>query len=146
MAIKLGNNPTEFKRPVHVVKFDGAKDSISFTFRYLTKRQFAEVLDERAAAERMAADEEVARLKAIQADAEERGVEAVLPPASALDGYLNWSKQQAEYILQIASGWDLSDELSVENLQQLEDEFPGALDEIQSVFKKAITDVRVKNS
>lgn len=146
MAIKLGNNPVDFKRPVHVVKFNGDKDSITFTFRYMDKRKFAAMIDERVAVERMAADAEVARLKAIQADAEEKGVEAILPPVSALDEYLKWSKQQAEYILQLASGWDLTDELSVENLQQLEDEFPGALDEIQNVFKKSITDVRVKNS
>lgn len=146
MAIKLGNNPVDFKRPVQVIKFNGDKDSISFTFRYMNKRAFAAMIDERIAAERMIADAEIASLKAIQAEAEEKGVEAVVPPVSALDQYLKWSKREAEYILQIASGWDLTDDMSVENLQQLEDEFPGALDEIQNVFKKSITDVRVKNS
>jgi hypothetical protein len=139
MAIKLGNNPKDFKRPVHVVKFDGAKDSITFTFIYRDKRQFAALLDERAGATRAKDEAAVAAAKELD---DAGGTPA---PVSIHDNYLEWSKDSAEKVLQIANAWDLSEPLSVENLQQLEDEFPGALEEIQSVYQKSVAEVRVKN-
>jgi hypothetical protein len=147
MAIKLGNNPKDFKRPVHVIKFGGVKDSITFTFLYRDKRQFAAMLDERLVAERMKQESELAVLKEAEELAKAGGDDApaMLPPIKVLSNYMDWTRDNAEKVLQIATEWDLADPLNVESLQQLEDEFPGALEEIQSVYQKAIAEVRVKN-
>jgi hypothetical protein len=136
MAIILGNNPKDFQRPVEVVRFGGGKDSISLTFIYRTKREFAALVDERAAA---------TRAKEKEADDVLQANGGVAAPISVEGAYLEWSKEQAEYVLQIASKWDLKDEMTVEKLQQLEDEFPGALEHIQSVYQKAVAEVRIKN-
>lgn len=139
MAIILGNNPKDFQRPVEIVKFGGAKDSISFTFIYRNKREFAALIDERAAVAR-------AKEAANEEEAEARKERNEKDPALSVEGrYLIWTKEQAEQVLEIASRWDLKDEMTVENLQQLEDEFPGALESIQAVYQKAVAEIRVKN-
>jgi hypothetical protein len=139
MAIILGNNPKDFVRPVEIIKFGGVKDSISFTFTYRNKREFAALVDERAAISRAKLAAKEAEQKAIT----DAGGEA--PPYSVMDDYLAFTREQAENVLQIATKWDLKDDLTVENLQLLEDEFPGSLEAIQVTYRSAIADVRVKN-
>ena len=51
----------------------------------------------------------------------------------------------AELVLQFATDWDLSEELSVDSLHQLEDEFGGTLGRILSGFESAIYQGRLGN-
>ncbi len=127
MAIKLGSNPKEFKRSVPIIRLDGGTDAITITYKYRTRREFAALIDERNEA------------------AKEAGITPIGDDLKYEEAYLTMTKTSAEQVLQVASAWDLSDDFNVENLQQLEDEFPGALDTIHSTYQKAVAEVRVKN-
>lgn len=150
MAIKLGNNPKDFKRAVQIINFSGVKESITFTFLYRSKRDYAVLLQEYSEAERAKHEKEIAKLKALKAEQErrEKGEDvpaADLPSITVLDDYVEWTAVEARKVLQLATAWDLTDELTLENLQQLEDEFPGSLETIQASYRSAVAEVRVKN-
>ncbi|CAN7738419.1 phage tail assembly chaperone [Duganella sp. LjRoot269] len=136
MAIKLGSNPKHFTKEVPIIKLDGATDILTITYIYRTRRDFAKLLDERMAAQTMV---DAAAEVTAAADAVPKG------PVSVEVAYLESTKQSAENVLQIASGWDLVDAFTADKLQQLEDEFPGALNDIQMAYQKAVAEVRTKN-
>lgn len=133
MAIKLGKNPKSFKKEIKVYGVDGSKDALYITYIYRSRLYFAKLLDERAAAEDM-----ITAQKPEQADTEAVRV-------SAEDQVIKATSEASANVLQIASGWDLGDEFNLENLSQLENDFPGALNEIQAQYQNAVLGVRVKN-
>lgn len=131
MAIKLGINPKEFKKSTTIVLLDGTQDTILVTFKYRTRQQFAQLLDEHRAEDKMANEAEEKALKD-----ESFTVEKM---------YLDSTKKTAERVMQIASGWDLVEPFDVDHLMQLENEFPGALQGIRNLYQASVAEARVKN-
>ncbi|NRR28892.1 hypothetical protein HSX11_01720 [Oxalobacteraceae bacterium] len=144
MAIKLGKNPKSFKKEVPVVTVDGVTDIVNVTYIYRTRLEFAQLLDERIA-DGEAALKAAEAAKASAPEGDDSGITTTQPPVSIKEGYLKATKESAETVLQVASGWDLDDPFTVENLQRLEDEFPGTLSDIQMVYQKAVMEHRRKN-
>ncbi len=148
MAIVLGKNPKHFTRDVSLVNMDNETDTIKITYIYRTRKQFAELLDQRADAEEMvrAQEEQKAKVAAEAAEAAEaKGEKIPVVRASAAATFKQAATEAAGRVLEVASGWDLSDPFTVENLLQLEDDFPGALGDIQDKYQAAVLEVRRKN-
>lgn len=124
MTVKLGNNPKSFKKEIVVVSIDGKTDTVTFDLTYRNPEQFAALMDARAAAE---ADMQIP------------------PDRKNVDIVRDGAKRQALNVLALATGWDLVDEFSVDNLIQLEYDFPGTLLAVQSVYQSAVLEARVKN-
>lgn len=131
MAIKLGINPKEFRKHVKLVTLDGTEDTILINFKYRTRQQFAQLLDEHRAEDKMTLEADMKKV-----NDESNTVEQM---------YLDSTKKQAERVLQIASAWDLVEPFDVDHLMQLENEFPGALPAIRNMYQASVAEARVKN-
>ena len=51
----------------------------------------------------------------------------------------------ADYLIQVLDGWNLDDDLTKANLQQLCDEFPGVANSIMEAYRVAVTEGKAKN-
>ena len=124
--IQLGNTPKSFKRSITVDMLDGTKGSIEVTYHYMTRTAFGKFLD------------------GIFADAgtapEDADAKVIIADVMAKTRDTN-----AEYLIKILAGWNLDEELSKANLQQLCDEFPGVANTIMEVFRTAVTEGRRGN-
>ena len=124
--IILGKTPKSFKRTVTVDMLDGTKGSIECEFKYMTRTAFGAFLDG------IFKDAGVA-----PAEGDEKVIIA--------DVMAKTRDTNAEYLIKILDGWNLDDELSKANLQQLCDEFPGVANSIMEVFRTAVTEGKAKN-
>lgn len=128
--IKLGNTPKTFVRTIEIVNINGGTDAINITYKYRTRLQYAELVDQQIAA---------AKTLAESTAPDDAAPKTVVERVSADDA------AGADAVLQIAEGWDLDDEFNAANLAQLEDENPGALYAITLAYRAALLDARVKN-
>ena len=123
--LKLGVTPKSFKRTVTVDLLDGTKGAIECEFKYRTRTAFGEFLDGIFAS---------AGVKAAGAD------ESLLGEVMARTRDTN-----ADYLIQILDGWNLDEELTKANLQQLCDEFPGVANAIMETYRASVSEGRSKN-
>lgn len=138
MAIKLGKNPETFKKTIRLYDVNGKAESLQVEYKFRTRLQFAELMDQRAAREKEIEDAELAAL----ADAE-NGTPAAAKTfeQSVRDGMAIATSR----VLEIAKGWDLADDFNAENLEELEGMFPNALADIQAEYQSALLEARRKN-
>lgn len=134
----FGKTPEIFKRTVEVIDIEGGVSEIEFTFKYRTKKQFAELLDEGIKATK-------AEHAANVPESEKEGLDAISDQFYS-DLIAKNDKKSAEHVLKIAKGWDLADEFTVDKLMQLENDYPGSLQAIAQTYAKAVSEVRTKNS
>lgn len=133
----FGKTPETFKRTVEVIDIDGNASEIEFTFKYRTKKQFAELLDEGIKAAK-------AEYAASVPESEKSGLDAISDQFYT-DLTAKNDKKSAEHVLKIAKGWDLEDAFTIEKLMELEDRYSGSLQTIAQVYAKAVSEVRTKN-
>lgn len=130
----LGKRPKDFKRTINIQMLDGTTGSVECTFKYRTRKEFGEFIDAKTAA----------ALEAVKAE-----TEAGKPDegkAFSLKDHLEQSSEtSAAYILDIVTGWNLDVELSLQSLQDLANEFPGAPGAIIEMYRAAIVDGRLGN-
>lgn len=131
--VKLGNKPKTFEKLVGIVLLSGVIADILVTFKYRTRKEFAQLFTTPAADGGAAA-------------APNAVAEAPAAPKSVEDYFAEHDQSNADFVLKIAEGWDLDDKFGEEKLLQLEDENPGALAEIALVYRHAVGEARVKNS
>ena len=124
--IKLGSTPKTFKNNVIVDMLDGTKGSIECVFKYRTRVEFGVFLDS------VFKD---AGVKA--ADADEKVIIAEVMARTR--------DTNAEYLIKVLDGWNLDEELNVQNLQQLCDEFPGVANTIMETYRTSVTEGRRGN-
>lgn len=125
--VKLGQRPKNFKRVVKFPMLDGTTGSIEMLFKYRTRKEFGAFIDSIV---------EDAGVKANASEDEKFSLEKLM--AATTD-------KNAEYIMQVAEGWSLDEELSVANVQQLADEIPAAVNAIMEAYRVAVTEGQVKN-
>lgn len=133
--IKLGSRPKNFKRVVKFPMVEGGEGSLEVIYKYRTRAEFGVFID---------ALMDAAKVK----------------PETGDDGEVKFSMKDlmektaganAEYILQVLDGWNLTDEedkpmeLSADNLRQLADEIPAAAAAIMEEYRAAITEGKAKN-
>lgn len=127
--ITLGKRPKHFKRTLTVPMLEGGEGQIEISFIYRTRTEFGAFVDGlfAAAGEKpaSAADEDVA-----------------FSLAKSLE---KTRDTNADYILQIADGWNLDVEFSHAAVVQLCDELPGAALEIINAYRLAVTEGRLGN-
>lgn len=137
--IKLGAAPKNFKKGAEIVLLSGETAVIEMSYIYRTRRQFAALIDENMAS---TADAVKATEAAKTAGADESVTEK---KKTVADWYKEADEASAEFVLKIADGWDLDDPFTEKSLLQLEDENPGALAAIASIYRAAVAEARTKN-
>lgn len=128
--IKLGARPKTFAHTVTVQMPEGGTASVRMQYRYRTRTEFGQFVDDLVRAAGTA------------------------PPVSQQDEDVRFSLHaaleatrdtNADYILQIAEGWDLDEEFNRASLVQLCDELPGAALAIIEQYRAASTEGRLGN-
>jgi hypothetical protein len=133
--IKLGNRPKTFKHTLKVSLPEGGQGEVQMTYKYRTRTEFGAFLDELFSEAKVQA----------KSQAEEDVVQS-LQAALAVTRDTN-----ADYILKIAEGWNLTDEegapleFNRENVEQMCDELPGVAMEIINVYRAAVAEGRLGN-
>jgi hypothetical protein len=124
--IILGKRPAEFKRNVSFPMLDGSTGSIEIRYRYRTRKEFGQFIDSlmAAAGETKKPDDE----KFSMADLMEKT-----------------AGSNASYIMDVVSGWNLDEELTHDNVQQLADELPAAVNAIMENYRVSVTEGRALN-
>lgn len=130
LSVRLGSRPKHFTATVQFQLHEGGMGQIQMQYVYRTRREFGEFVDRLVTAA------------------------GTPPPANQSDEAVRFSLAQAlqatgqanaEYILQIASGWDLDEPFSLPNVLQLCDELPGAAAAIMERYRSALTEGRLGN-
>lgn len=123
---QLGKCPTSFKKSVTFPMLDGTTGAIEITYRYRTRKEFGLFIDKMMAA--------AGKVKQPYAE-----------KFSMADLMAKTAGANADYILQVITGWDLEAELTLANVQQLADELPAAATAIMDAYRIAITEGRLGN-
>jgi hypothetical protein len=125
--IKLGNRPKNFKHTVTFPMLDGTTGSIEVTYKYRTRKEFGLFIDKiiNAAGE-----------KKDSANEEKFSMAALMEKTA---------DSNADYVMQVVDAWNLDEELTRENAQQLCDELPAATAAIMEDYRKAIAEGRLGN-
>lgn len=124
--VKLGTRPKSFK---HVISFDlieGGKGSIECIYKYRNRSEFGVFIDEIMAAAGAKPKDDGEKFS--MAELMERTAGA-----------------NADYILQVLEGWNLDEDLSKANVQQLANEFPAAATAIMEDYRRACIEGRLGN-
>lgn len=124
--IKLGNRPKSFTKTVKFDMLEGGKASIECTFKYRTRTEFGVFID------------------ALVADA---GVkpEVAEDKFSMTDLMSQTAGSNAKYLLQVLEAWNLEEDLTLANAQQLADELPAAAAAVMETYRLAVTEGRLGN-
>lgn len=131
--IRLGQRPKNFKRTVKFHLVDGSEAAIEVTYKYRTRSEFGAFID---------------KMRAETGD-------TVVPLGD--DGFSmaalmeKTAGSNADFILQVAEGWNLIDEddkpveFTRDTIQQLADEYPVAATAVMDTYRVAVTGARLGN-
>ena len=125
--IKLGNRPKSFKRVVTFDMLEGGQGSIECIYKYRTRSEFGVFVD---------ALMEAAGAKDQQPEGEKFSMRELMERTAG---------SNADYILDVLEGWNLDEDLSKPNVQQLSDELPAAAAAIMETYRTAVTEGRLGN-
>lgn len=121
--IKLGAPPANIEHRVTASLPDGTEGEIGIVYKYRTRKQFAELLDKTFGA----------------------GASQQAEPKNVAEATAAGLAANAEYIMQIATGWDLPEPFDRPHVEQLCDELPGVALAIMSAYRQAVTEGRLGN-
>lgn len=127
--IKLGSRPETFNRKLTVLLPEGDKGEIEIVYRYRTRTEFGTFVDELLAS---------AGVKAKGTDDESVSISLRRALEQTRDA-------NADYIMQIATGWNLDQEFSRETVAQMCDELPGVALTVIETYRQAIVEGRLGN-
>lgn len=124
--IKLGTRPKSFTRVVKFPMLEGGEGSIECTFKYRTRSEFGVFID---------ALLESAGAKPKE-DGEKFSMEELMERTAG---------ENAKYIMDVLESWNLDEDLTQANVQQLADELPSACAAIMEAYRTACVEGRTKN-
>ena len=128
--IKLGVRPETFKPfPVKFTMPDGTEGVITPSYRYRTRKEFGEMLNEAFA--------EAAK-NGVETDKEKDKIDF-----QAL--YSNIGAKNAEHLLKSITAWDLDVELNIESLVELCDTLPAASAALMAAYSSACSEGKLGN-
>ena len=133
--VTLGKRPETFTAFVSALLPEGGEGTIEVTYRYRTRKEFGELLDQRMA-------------QAEAADAERQADLAAgkdVPALTAGDVQQSMVCATVDHILEIATGWNLPEPFEREHVTQLADELPGLARAIIDRYREAIVEGRLGN-
>jgi len=123
--IKLGQRPANFRHIVTFPMLDGSKGSIEMVYRYRTRKEFGQFVDEIFAAAK-----------------EDRPEDGQFSMAELME---KTAGSNAAYIMQAAEGWNLDEDFTLDNVQQLADELPAAATAIMESYRGAVLEGKLGN-
>jgi len=124
-TIKLGTVPKSFKKVVSFPMLDGSTGMIEAEFRYRTRDQFGSFID------------------GLVKDA---GVQADQVEGLGMAGLMKrTTDQNGRYLMDILIGWNLPDELTLDNARALSNEVPAAAAALMETYRTAVTEGRLGN-
>jgi hypothetical protein len=127
--IVLGSRPPSFKKKITVALPEGVDGEITVTYKYRTRSEFGAFVDE------------VFKTAAITPkDNSDNEIKFSLAEALAKTTEVN-----ADYLMKIMDGWDLSSDFTRDNVAQLCDELPGVALAIIDNYRQAISEGRLGN-
>lgn len=138
--IVLGKTPKNFTHTVTIQLVDGTKGEVECKFKFRTRRQFGEFVDRVNREAREAGKAEAAKITADVQPTAEVDAEAEVKPFSLADHVNGVLVNNSKYMLQILDGWNLDVPLTVESLEQLGDEIPGATAAIINIYRTVISE------
>ena len=124
--IKLGARPASFKRVVTFPMLDGSEGTIEVSYKYRTRKEFGAFIDgviECAGMSQPVADEKFS-------------MEALMSRTSGAN---------ADYVLEVADGWNLDESFTIDTVRQLADELPAAVTAIMETYRAACVEGRLGN-
>jgi hypothetical protein len=124
--IKLGSRPKSFKKTVTFPMLDGTTGRIECQYKYRTRKEFGVFID--AILE--------AAGQTVKSDDEKFSMAALMEKTAG---------SNADYVMQVLDNWDLDEELSHDNVEQLADEIPAAVTAIMETYRLAIAEGRLGN-
>jgi len=124
--IKLGNRPKNFKKIVTFDMLEGGKGSIECVYKYRTRAEFGVFIDELMEA----------------AGAKEKPDGEKFSMAELMD---RTAGANADYILAVLEGWNLDEELTKKNAEQLADVLRAAAAAIMESYRTACIEGRLGN-
>ena len=125
--IKLGNRPKSFKRVVTFDMLEGGQGSIECIYKYRTRSEFGVFVD---------ALMEAAGAKDQQPEGEKFSMRELMERTAGAN---------VDYILDVLEGWNLDEDLSKPNVQQLSDALPAAAIAIMETYRTACVEGRLGN-
>lgn len=128
--IKLGARPKTFTHTVTVPMPEGGTASVQWVFKYRTRTEFGAFVDNLVATART------------EPPADQSPEAVIFSLQRALEATRDTN---AEYLLQIAEGWNLDEDFSLPNLCQFCDEVPGAALATIEAYRAALTEGRLGN-
>ena len=161
--IRLGQRPKSFNKAVEFQMHDGTKGLIEWVFKYRTRKEYGEFIDQlvengRAKAADLA--DQVTRLQqapAVDKDADgPAGADAeAAPPAAGAaielpSGFTTnfvdaTTQSNVDHVFEIAEGWNLDAPFTRENVEQLCNELPGAISAAIDAYRGACVEGRLGN-
>jgi uncharacterized Zn finger protein len=127
--IKLGERPKTFRKVVEFPMLDGTKGTIEVIFKYRTRKEFGQFIDEIMDAAKVAPA------------TDDQGEKSF----SMADLMQKTAGSNADYILRVAEGWNLDEPFDLVHAQQLADELPAAAEAIMETYRAAVVEGRLKN-
>jgi hypothetical protein len=127
--ITLGKRPKNFKTKVSFPMLDGETGTIEVSYIYRTRTEFGVLID------------------GLMADAgvETENATADSQKFSLAEALEKTRDTNADYILQVADGWNIDEEFTRDTVAQLCDEIPAAALAIMNTYRNAITEGRLGN-
>lgn len=129
--IVLGKRPKTIEHTVTAPLPDGTQGEVRMTYRYRTLTEFAALVD--------------ARFSPPAPAAEGAAPAAPAAPMTMAEATAQGLKANADYILDIATGWDMDAPFGPETVAQLCDELPAVALAVMAGYRQAITEGRTGN-
>lgn len=124
----LGNAPKNFNKSITIELLDGSTADIEMKFKYRTRKEYAALLD-----------------AIMQKEAPKKGKKAEVVEESISEVFARLGDGTADFILDIADGWDLDDAFNKESVIDLIDKFPAATNAISEAYRIACLEGRLGN-
>lgn len=124
--ITLGKRPQFIEATISATLPDGTVGSIKARYKYRTRTEFGQMIDQRMAEARTEAPAEPADFSVATMQRQARDANAA-------------------YLLDILDGWDLDNDLDIDTATQLCDETPGMAQALIDGYRMAVTEGRLGN-
>lgn len=149
----LGRTPKSFPKDLSFPMLDGTVGSIKAEYKYRTRTQFAEFMDEMIDVVKAEAEAEMKAIKeaakAAEATAAAAGPDAEVPPLDfGVPEKVSTAKamaRQADFIMDSLNGWNLDVPFDRAAVLQLADEVPQAVSALIKTYREAMTEGRLGN-
>lgn len=122
----MGSESPTFIMPVTIKRLGVADAVVNFNVKALRKSEWSALRD----------------ANMVKVEDKEDGDHAKFTFTSAIGEYV---KKAASMVAQVATGWDLEDEFTIANLEDMEDRYGGSMDSFLGAYDAAIFHGRLGN-